>query len=77
MNLALIISIIGAFLTIGLTINGFFLKGIMESQSKVELDIAKLMVKVESYSGRIDSLEHNFRKLEISHFECRSNGKNG
>ena len=72
MNLTIIISIIGGFLTVGLTINGFFLKGIITGQNKLEVDLAKIMVKIDNFNNRIEELEHKVRKLELSTMECRS-----
>jgi len=72
MELTIILSIIGAIMTVGITINGYFLKGIMTSQNIMQVELAKVIVKIESYSTRLESLEHNVRKLELNHMECRS-----
>ena len=72
MDLTIVISIIGGFLTVGLTINGFFLRSIVNGQNKLEVDIAKIMVKIDNFNNRIEELEHKVRKLELSAIECRS-----
>jgi len=71
MDMTILISVIGAILTVGITINGFFLKGIWTSQNMMQVELAKVMVKIENYNNRIETLEHNVRKLELSHMECR------
>ena len=71
MDVSIVIGIVGSFLALGLTVNGFFLKNLLSGQNKIEIDLAKLMVKVENYSGRIDTLEHNLRKMELEQVECR------
>jgi len=72
MDLTIVISIIGGFLTVGLTINGFFLRGIVNGQNKLEVDIAKIMVKIDNFNGRIEELEHKVRKIEMATIECRT-----
>ena len=67
MDATLILTIVGSLLSIAMTVNAFLLKGIMSSQNKVEVELAKLLIKVENYSTRIENLEHKFRKLEIEH----------
>ena len=65
------LAILGALTTIGLTVNGFFLKGILISQNDMKVEIGKLLVKVENYSGRIDELEHKTRRMEIEFVRCK------
>lgn len=72
MELTIILGVIGAIITVGITINGFFLKGIMTSQNIMQVELARVIVKIESYNGRLETLEHSFRKLEISQIECKS-----
>ena len=71
MSITVIVSIIGLFTTVMLGVNAFFLKGILNSQTQMQIEIARLLVKVENFSGRIAELEHNLRKLELSTMECR------
>ena len=70
--MTILISIIGGFMTVGLTVNGFFLKGIINGQNKLEVDIAKIMVKIDNFHNRIEELEHKVRKLELTTIECRA-----
>jgi len=72
MNIEVLISIIGGFLTLGISLNAFFLKSIINGQSKLEVDLAKIMVKIDNFNNRIDQLEHKVRKLELGAIECRS-----
>lgn len=72
MDITTILSITGAIITVGITINGFFLKGIMVSQNTMQVELARVIVKIESYNGRLEVLEHNFRKMEISQIECKT-----
>ena len=70
-------TVIGGIITIALTINAFFLKSILVSQNDMKVEIGKLLVKVENYSGRIEELEHKTRKLELEAVECRSSCHKG
>ena len=67
----MVLTLIGSFVSILLIANGFFLKSILSSQNIMQVEIGKLLVKVENFSGRIDELEHNLRKLELTQIECR------
>ena len=75
-DMTILISTIGAILTVGITINGFFLKGIWNSQTDMQIKLAEVMVKIENYNSRIETLEHNLRKLELGHMECRGKCEN-
>jgi len=71
MEISTILTIIGGFISILLIANGFFLKGIFTGQNAMQVEIARLLEKVENFSGRISELEHKFRKLEIDQIKCR------
>ena len=71
MDVVTLMTVGGAIITVGITVNGFFLKGIMTSLGTMQVELARVIVKIENYSGRIDTLEHGLRKLELNHMECR------
>jgi len=72
MSIEAVITIVGGFITLGLTVNAFFLKSLMGSQNKIEVELAAISVKIENYNIRIDDLEHKVRKLELSSMECKA-----
>ena len=71
MYLELILSIIGGILTIGITINAFFLKNILTGQNDIRVDIAKIATTLEGHSPRIAALEKIVKRLELEAVECR------
>jgi len=57
MGITEVISIVGFFGTIALSINAYFLRGIYSKQIEIELKVTKLIVKEEEKDRRIDELE--------------------
>lgn len=57
MSIELVLAMVGAFGTIALSINAFFLRGIYTKQVEIELKVTRLIVKEEDKEKRIDRLE--------------------
>lgn len=57
------LAIIGAFLTLCLAVNGYFLRGIFEDLNAVKINIAKIMAYDEYKEKRIESLEASLRDV--------------
>lgn len=62
-NLQPIIVIVGAFITLGLGINAFFLKGIYTDLNDVKVEIAKIFAGSKDKDRRIAELEENEKDL--------------
>lgn len=63
MSEEVMLSVVGSFIGIGLTINAFFLKGILSELSFVKIEIAKLSTRSESKEERLDKLEANEKEI--------------
>jgi peptidoglycan hydrolase CwlO-like protein len=51
------LSIVGAFITFGLTVNGFFLKGIFDDLNDVKLKLAEMIAETVHNKKELDKLE--------------------
>ena len=63
MNLSVIISIVGAFITLGLTVNAFFLRGIFIDLNAVKIELAKMFERSSAKELRLENLERNEREI--------------
>lgn len=63
MDIGIILAIVGAFLTLGLSVNAFFLKGIYTKQLEIELKVTRLIVKDEEYSRKYNNIEDVIKLL--------------
>lgn len=57
MSIEIVLTIIGAFGTIALSINAFFLRGIYSKQQDIEIKVTKLIVREEAKEKRLEDLE--------------------
>lgn len=58
------LSIVGAFITLALTVNGFFLKGIYSELGSVKVQLATMSAHAEDKSMRIQKIETKQDKFE-------------
>ena len=63
MNLEIIISVVGACVTLGLTINAFFLRGIFLDLNAVKVELAKMFERSTAKELRLENLERNEREI--------------
>lgn len=63
MQLETILSIVGTFGTIALTINAFFLRAIFDDLNAVKLSIAKMYERGNAKERRIMELESNQKEI--------------
>ena len=63
MKLEIVISVVGAFGTIALTINAYFLRGIFHDLNAVKIKLAEMGARSESKELRIENLERNEREI--------------
>lgn len=63
-SFALIVSIVGAFVTLALTINAFFLRGIFSDLGAVKIKLAEIMARSDAKEERLKKLEERIDKLE-------------
>lgn len=63
MKLELLVAIVGAFGTLALTINAFFLRGIFIDLNDVKIKLAQISARSESKEARLQNLERNEREF--------------
>lgn len=63
MDVSIIVTIVGSFITLALIINGFFLRGIYAKQIEIELKLTKLWVRKEDITRRVGELEINEKEI--------------
>lgn len=63
MKMEIVLSIVGAFGTLGLTINAFFLRGIFMDLNTVKIEIAKMVTRSEGKEERIKRIEENEKEI--------------
>lgn len=61
--LYVVLSIIGGFITVGLTINAFFLRGIFRDLGEVKIKLATMYERFDSRDLRIEKLEENEKEI--------------
>jgi len=66
-----IVAVVGVLLMGGLSINGFFLKEIINGLSDVKVRLAELAAESKGDSKRIDLLYVNQEKIECEIRQCR------
>jgi hypothetical protein len=62
-SLEIIISAVGACVTLGLTINAFFLRGIFLDLNAVKVELAKMFERSSAKELRLENLERNEREI--------------
>ena len=63
MKLEIVITIVGAFVTLGLTVNAFFLRGIFLDLNAVKIELAKMFERSNAKEERLSNLERNEREV--------------
>jgi len=63
MELELVIVIVGSFITLGLSINAFFLRGISIDLNTVKIELAKMIERSNAKEARIENLERSEREI--------------
>ena len=63
MSVELLITIVGAFGTLALTINAFFLKGIYTKQNEIEIKVVELLTKEKQKTKDIEELKENQKDI--------------
>jgi hypothetical protein len=65
-----IVGIIGGFISVGLTINAYFIRSLLESLNQVKIQTAVLIEKTDSKERRLrivedkqDDLEHKYHEV--------------
>lgn len=61
----LMLSIIGVFIALGLTVNAFFLRGIFADLGAVKVNIAEIFENSKNKDSRIDALEAEIKELKL------------
>lgn len=56
--------VLGTFLTIGLSINAFFLKSLVEKLTKIELELVKFSTKHSALEKIVDTHENEIEALK-------------
>lgn len=64
MSIELILSVVGTFGTLALTINAFFLRGIFQDLNQVKMELVKIVTKSEAKDIKIMELEVRLKELE-------------
>ena len=59
----IVLSIVGVFGTVGLTINAFFLRGIFLDLNAVKIQLAEMSARGEGKQKSIDNLEANQKEI--------------
>lgn len=63
MNMELLLSIVGAFLVMGLGINAFFLRGIFQDLNEVKIKLAQIFVKAAHEEKEREELKANQKEI--------------
>ena len=63
MSMEIILSIVGAFGTLALTINAFFLRGIFLDLNAVKIKLVEISTRGEAKEKRIEELERNQKEV--------------
>jgi len=63
MNPAVLITIVGSFLTVMLGINAFFLRGIYSDINDVKINMATIIANSKNKEKRLDDLEGNQKEI--------------
>ncbi len=64
MNIELLLTLIGSFISMGLVINAFFLKSILSDINQVKVSLARIEADSIGKEHRITSLENDNKTLE-------------
>lgn len=66
MGLENVLGIVGTFLTISLSINAFFLRGIFLDLNDVKVRIASIFENSKNKDKRLDKLEDEIKEIKIA-----------
>lgn len=74
-TLMLILSIIGIFITVGLSVNAFFLRGIFVDLNDLRVRFAEIATNGKNTARRIDNLEETEKEIfhRLNKLEQRAN----
>ena len=61
--LSIVLTIVGAFGTIAVAINAFFLKGIYSDMNDIKVELSAMVTHSNDKDKRIDDLEENQKEL--------------
>jgi len=62
-TLGLILTVIGVFVTVGLSINAFFLRGIFVDLNDLRVRFAEIATNGKNTARRIDNIENNMKEV--------------
>ena len=63
MDLSIVLSIVGAFGVLALSINGYFLRGIFQDLTAVKVLMATMSARSEAKEKRLDNIETNQKEI--------------
>ena len=71
MDMQIVIGIVGAVVTFGLSINAFFLKEIIKGLNDMRIRLAELTIQVKNYDHRLETLEKVVERVDQAQSNCK------